>query len=136
MNEQPYKIEKQDHCIQVEFSKGLEITPELIINAMDHENALYDIKGRHDLWDFRGCRPSPNFGYDAMSRVVLHILSHTDGNWSEKTALLVDDTIQYGLSRMFQILVDEYPTRIEIFQNEADARAWISRKPDIEGNAQ
>ena len=133
MDNRLYKIEKQDHCIRVEFKKGEEISPDVIIEAMDHENELFDIEGRHDLWDFRGCFPSSNFGYDAMSRVVEHIAANYGGNWSDKTALLVDDAIQYGLSRMFQILVDGYPTHIGIFQNEDDARNWISQKLNSEG---
>ena len=136
MESRLYKIEKQDHCILVEFEKGMEISPDVIIEAMDHENELYEIKGRYDLWDFRGCFPTPNFGYDAMSRVIEHIISNYSGNWSDKTALLVDDAIQYGLSRMFQILADGYPTHIGIFQDEADARLWISQKLTSEGKGQ
>jgi hypothetical protein len=110
------------------------VTPDLIIDAMDRENELYSFRGRHDLWDFRGCHPGPDFGYDAMSRVVEHIeIKYGGEDWSVKTALLVDDTIQYGLSRMFQILVDGYLTRINIFQNEADARHWISKRLDSKG---
>lgn len=134
MDKRHYKIEKQAHCIRVAFHKGAQISPDDIIEAMDQENWLYEIEGRHDLWDFRGCRPSPDFGFDAMSRVVAHIESNYGNIWSDKTALLVDDTIQLGLSRMFQILVDEYPTHIGIFQDESDAQAWISRKLDSEGN--
>ncbi len=136
MDSKLYKIEKQDHGIKVEFKRGTEITPDMIIEAMDHENELYEIKGRHDLWDFRGCYPTPSFGYDAMSLVVEHIASNYGGNWSDKTALLVDDTIQYGLSRMFQILVEGYPTHIGIFRNEDDARLWISQKLNSEEKGQ
>jgi hypothetical protein len=136
MDQKRYKIAEKDNCIRVEFQKGLEISPDVIIEAMNHENQLYGIKGRHDWWDFRGCRPSPDFGYDAMSRVVEHITASYSGNWSDKTALLVDDSTQYGLSRMFQTLVDGYPTQIGIFLNEDDARRWISRELNSEGEGQ
>jgi hypothetical protein len=136
MDQRIYKIAEKDRCILVEFQKGLEISPDVIIEAMDHENKLYGIPGRHDCWDFRGCRPSPDFGYDAMSRVVEYITANYGGKWSEKTALLVDDSTQYGLSRMFQTLVDGYPTHIGIFQNEDDARLWMSQKLNSEGERQ
>ncbi len=136
MDKKLYKVKEQDQYIRVEFQKGLEISPDVIIEAINHENELYAIKGRHDVWDFRGCRPSPDFGYDAMSRVVEYITSNFDGNWSNKTALLVDDSTQYGLSRMFQALVDGYPTHIGIFLNEDDALLWISQKLDSEGESQ
>ena len=101
---------------------------------MDRENDLYEIKGRCDLWDFRGCQPSQNFGYEAMNRLVEAIKSRTGGGpWSDKTALLVDDATQYGLSRMFQILVDGFPTQIGIFMDEAEARDWLGRRLDAKG---
>jgi hypothetical protein len=136
MDNRFFKIEEKDQCIRIEFQKGLEISPDIIIEAMNHENELYEIKGRRDFWDFRGCRPSPDFGYDAMSRVVEHITSNFGGNWSDKTALLVDDSTQYGLSRMFQTLVDGYPTHIGIFRDEDDAWQWISQKLNAEGEKQ
>ena len=128
-----FKIEMENQCVRVEFQKGLEISPDDVIEAMVHENELFAIKGRHDFWDFRGCRPSPDFGYDAMSRVVEYITSNFGGTWSNKTALLVDDSTQYGLSRMFQTLVDGYPTQVGIFLNDDEARDWISREFNSEG---
>ena len=129
-----FRIEHQGQCICVGFERGTELTVELIIEAMDRENDLYEIKGRCDLWDFRGCQPSQNFGYEAMNRLVEAIKSRTGGGpWSDKTALLVDDATQYGLSRMFQILVDGFPTQIGIFMDEAEARDWLGRRLDAEG---
>ena len=51
-----YKIEKLAHCIRVIFKRGMTIGPDDIIEAIDQENEIYAIEGRHDLWDFRGCR--------------------------------------------------------------------------------
>ena len=75
MEKKLYKIEKQEHCIQIEFLKGEVISPDTIIEAMDVENALYEIDGRHDLWDFRGCQPSQDFGYDdPQDQILCHIV--------------------------------------------------------------
>jgi hypothetical protein len=134
MGQARFRIEQQDRCIWVGFEKGVDITVESVIAAMDRENELFEVKGRYDLWDFRGARPSADFGYDAVNRVVEHIKSrHGLGLMSDKTALLVDDATQYGLSRMFQILVDGFPTQIGIFHDEAEARDWLGRRLDSKG---
>ncbi len=121
-----FRIETQDHMVRVTFDRQSVITPELVIRAMDRENELHEIEGRYDLWDFQGCPPSGDFGYDAVTRIIEHIQRHYGDVWSVKTALLVEETIQIGLSRMFQTLVDEFPTHIGIFQDETAALEWLA----------
>jgi hypothetical protein len=130
MGERLYKIEKPDHCVRVVFESGAAIGPEDIMAAINHENELYAIEGRHDLWDFRGCSVRPDFGFDGMNRIVdLIKIKYGRANKDNRTALLVDDgSTQFGLSRMFQLLMDGYPTQIGIFKDEATAAQWI-RKP-------
>jgi hypothetical protein len=125
-----YKIEKLDHCVRVVFESGRTIGPDDIIAAIDHENEAYAIEGRRDLWDFRGCQATDGFGFDGMSRVVDRIRNkYGRANADNKTALLLDDgSTPFGLSRMFQMLMDGYPTQVCIFKDEADAAQWI-RKP-------
>lgn len=123
-----YSIVEQEHGILVRFKEGSEVTPDLIIEAMDSENGRYPIVGRYDLWDFRGCPPSDDFDYQAMLKIIHHIETHYNDEWSTKTAILVDEAIQFGLSRMFQILIDDFPTQVAIFLDEAKARHWIREK--------
>lgn len=125
-----FAITEQAYGICVQFVPGHEITPEMIICAMDRENELHAIIGRCDLWDFRGCIPSMEFGYDAMLKIIHHIESNYNDEWSTKTAILVDETIQFGLSRMFQILIDEFPTQVRIFQDEPEALLWVGEKKE------
>jgi hypothetical protein len=129
MGKRLYKIEKLAHCVQVVFEGGTTIGPDDIIAAMDHENEIYAIEGRRDLWDFRGCRATPGFGFDGMNRIVDRIKNkYGRANANNKTALLVDDgSTPFGLSRMFQLLMDGYPTQVGIFKDEADATQWISK---------
>ncbi|MEJ2660708.1 MAG: hypothetical protein P8Z73_08300 [Desulfobacteraceae bacterium] len=129
MDKRLYKIEKLAHCVRVVFENGMVVGPDEIIAAIDHENEIYAIEGRHDLWDFRGCRITPGFGFDGMNRVVDRIKGkYGRANENNKTALLVDDgSTPYGLSRMFQLLMDGYPTQIGIFKDEAAATQWISK---------
>jgi hypothetical protein len=123
-----YQIEKQSHCVRVVFERGMMIGPRDIIAAIDQENALYSIEGRHDLWDFRGCSAGTDFHFAGMNRVVDRI-KHQYGRANEKnkTALLVEGSTPFGLSRMFQLLMDGYPTQIGIFKDEAAATQWISK---------
>ena len=134
MENGPYTIDKDVDFVRVRFEKGTRVTSGLIINAVDQENALFAIKGRHDLWDFRGCFPCADLGYDAVNKVVNHIESnYREADGTNKLALLVDDKTQYGLSRMFQTLMDGYPTQISIFQDETQARQWFGQQLNPEG---
>lgn len=129
-----YIIDRDADCIRVRFEQGTQLTSDLIIAAVDEENALFAIKGRYDLWDFRGCLPGPDLGYEAVNRVVDHIENrYGQADGTNKLALLVDNTTQYGLSRMFQTLMDGYPTQIGIFEDETQARLWFGRQLNPEG---
>jgi hypothetical protein len=131
MDKRLYRIEMQAHCVRVVFERGMRIGPRDIIAAIDHENALYSIEGRHDLWDFRGCRATPDFHFAGMNRIVDRIKNqYGRANEKNKTALLVEGSTPFGLSRMFQLLMDGYPTQIGIFRDEAAATQWI-HKTDI-----
>lgn len=130
--EGPFEIKKQAYGVMVRFKAGIEVTPELVIEAMDRENELYAITGRTDLWDFRNCRPSADFGYDAMQRLIFHI-ENCYQEWSTKTAILVDETSQFGLSRMFQTLVEGYPTQIGVFKEEKTANQWVRQSTNPQG---
>jgi len=43
-----------------------------------------------------------------------------------KTAILTNGPLQYGIARMFQIILDHPKMKIEIFSNEEEAYKWIS----------
>jgi hypothetical protein len=133
MDKRLYKAERQAHCIRVVFKSGVAIGPDDIIAAIDHENEHYTIEGRIDLWDFRGCQAAPDFGFDGMSRVVDCIKNkYGRANANNRTAVLVDGSTQYGLSRMFQLLMDGYPTQVGVFRDEAAAAQWISQEVNPE----
>jgi hypothetical protein len=129
MDKRLYKIEKQAHCIRIVFKGGVVIGPDDILAALDHENELFPIEGRQSIWDFRGCQAASTFGFDAMNRIVDRIRrKYGHALPTNKTALLVDDSTSYGLSRMFQMLMDGFPTQIGVFQDEGAAWNWIDCK--------
>jgi len=126
MGKRLYRIEKPDHCVRVVFESGAVISPDEIVEALDHENELYPIEDRRTLWDLRGCQVTPDFGFDAMNRFVDRIRSRFgNATAANRGALVVDGSTLYGLSRMFQMLMDGFPTQIGIFQDEAAAMEWI-----------
>ena len=126
MDKRLYKIEKQAHCIKIVFESGGVIGPDDILAAIDHENSLFPIEGRQSIWDFRGCQAASSFGFDAMNRIVDRIRrKYSHAPPTNKTALVVDGSTPYGLSRMFQMLMDGFPTQIGVFQHEDAARKWI-----------
>lgn len=126
MDKRPYKIEKLSNCVRIAFERGAVIGADVIIAALDHENELYPIEDRQTLWDFRGCQVTRDFGFDAMSRFVdLIRKKFGHATTANRGALLVDGSTLYGLSRMFQLLMDGFPTKIGIFQDEAAAMDWV-----------
>lgn len=42
-----------------------------------------------------------------------------------KSAIIAGDAVQYGFARMFQTLSEHPDIRVEIFQSEAPALAWL-----------
>ena len=42
-----------------------------------------------------------------------------------KSAIVAGDAVQYGFARMYQTLNEHPYLRIEIFQSEEPARAWL-----------
>jgi hypothetical protein len=126
MRNRLYKIEKLSHCVRIVFERGAVISADDIIAALDHENELYPIEDRQTLWDFRGCQVTRDFGFDAMSRFVDSIRKKFgNATTTNRGALLVDGSTLYGLSRMFQLLMDGFPTQIGVFQDEDAAMNWI-----------
>ena len=127
-------ITPQEDSVHVRFTRGTTITPEMIIRAIDLENELHPGLERYDLWDFRGCSPSDDFGYDAMRRIIDHVAPDYSEEWESKTAILVDETTQFGMSRMFQTLIETSPTHIEIFQDESRALQWLDDRVCLNGS--
>ncbi len=120
-----YKIECPHGVIIVSFPKGSCITPDLIIKVIERENAMYDVTQCNAIWDFKGCLPSDDFGYNALESIIYYISSHSEIQWKSKMAIVIDAEVQYGLSRMYQSLVENYPTNVGIFYSQDEAFAWL-----------
>lgn len=128
MSDTLYTLSFKAAVIFVNFQADKKITPECIIEVIKEMNQLYDVKQHNALWDFRGVLPSDDFGYEAMERIILFIENHPEVYWNPQLAILVEEGVQYGLSRMFQILTDQFPIDIRIFYDDAVAMAWVADK--------
>lgn len=128
MAAKPYQIDTKDGVIFINLNKDAVIPPQYLIEVIDEMNRLYDVKSFNALWDFRGALPSSDFGYDAMERIIRFIDNHPKVQWNPYIAFLVDEGVQYGLSRMFQTLADAFPSEVQIFHNKTEAMQWITAK--------
>lgn len=120
-----YNIEKKNAFILVACTKGTVISEEWVMMALDHLNDSYEMHRHNAMWDFRGCTPIETFSYKEINSIVNYIETSTTIHWSPKVAILVDGDLQYGLSRMFQIMTSDKPSCIEVFKEEDEALQWL-----------
>jgi hypothetical protein len=55
-------------------------------------------------------------------REVARSTSYAEGS---RRAFVASSDVQFGLSRMFQILSDESPAEVRVFRDLAEARRWL-----------
>lgn len=125
MSEPLYTLEKVDNVVRVTFRSGQIVSPQQIMEAIELENERYDVRLCNALWDFRGCLAPETFGYHEMKQIIRYIDVHIGSRWNPRIALLVEADVQFGLSRMFQMLVEGFPTEVAIFYRLEEAQAWV-----------
>jgi hypothetical protein len=129
MDEPIYTMEEQSGRVYVTFKSGHVVTPQQIMEAIALENKRYDVSRHNALWDFRGCLAPDDFGYNEMEQIIHYIDTYFGSKWNPRIAILVEADVQFGLSRMFQILVEGFPTEVAIFYSRAEAEQWIGQTP-------
>jgi hypothetical protein len=127
MDEPIYTMEEQSGRVYVTFKSGHVVTPQQIMEAIALENKRYDVSRHNALWDFRGCLAPDDFGYNEMEQIIHYIDTYFGSKWNPRIAILVEADVQFGLSRMFQMLVEGFPTEVAIFYNCAEAQQWIGQ---------
>ena len=126
MDTQPFTVEKKETHFTVTFQAGTALTHEFIIAAISLEQSKPELRGLNDIWDLRNCSIDETFKAATMSRVKDFIEStHTEETYTNKTALLVDQPLVFGMSRMFSGLASDLPVKIKVFNDENVALAWI-----------
>lgn len=125
MSEPVFTLKKADDLLRVTFQAGQIVTPQQIMEAIELENKRYDVRLYNALWDFRGCLAPEAFGYQEMKDIIRYIDVHIGSKWNPRIAILVEADVQFGLSRMFQTLVEGFPTEVDIFYHQEEAEAWV-----------
>ncbi len=121
-----YTIEKHENYVQVTFTRGALVSSEIIMEALSEQKSLFDDTHQAELWDFRGCLPHPDLTFNSMALMVRTIQKDPDCNPGPPLAILVASELQYGLSRMYQILACENQPEICIFSDADEAQQWIT----------
>jgi hypothetical protein len=125
MNEQIFTLEERDGSLHVTFISGHVVTPRHIMEAIALMNEHYDVPRYNSLWDFRGCLAPDDFGYNEVEQIIHYIDVPIGSKWNPRVAILVEEDVQFGLSRMYQMLVEGFPTEVAIFYDPAEAEQWI-----------
>jgi hypothetical protein len=129
MDEPIFKLDEKGGSVRVTFKRGHVVTPRQIIEAIQLENKRYDVQHHNALWDFRGCLAPDDFGFDEMEQIIHYIDVYIGSKWNPRIAIVVEAEVQFGLSRMFQMLVEGFPTEVAIFYDPAEAEQWIGQTP-------
>ena len=124
-----YQIAFFNSYLLVTFQAGTLVTPAIILSVLSEEFRLPRAKVECDIWDIRGCEADRDIDVDAMFQIVSFIKERFHSKLlHRKTAIVVDQDVTYGLTRMFQILADDLPYEIEIFRTYREAQQWIENE--------
>jgi hypothetical protein len=127
MEENKFSFEFSENILKVHFPKGHLLTPELILEVYTKEYQLLKNKEINDLWDLRGCAVSNNLNSNSMQNIVDKIKEiYSSDSKHLKTALLIETELGLGMTRMFQIIGDDLPFKIEVFKEETRAKSWLT----------
>jgi len=127
MEENRFSIEFSENILKVHFPKNTLITPELILEVYTKELHFFQNKEMNDLWDLRTCEVPKNLNSSSMQNIVFEIKKiYSPDSKHLKTALLIETELGLGMTRMFQIIGDDLPFKIEVFRVEAQAKSWLT----------
>jgi hypothetical protein len=128
-NTMGYRISEDELQLTVSFAPDIQLTIELLLEAIASEFQIIGDSGRNNLWDIRNCRIDPNVNFITLREAVLHIKKMRDGKASSgKTAILVNSTMVYGIARTFQSIAEikNIGFDIAVFDDRDLALAWLS----------
>jgi hypothetical protein len=116
-----YSIDKSTELVIVTYWGSLTVDDvqavvDDALNSKDKEykNRIEDIREVSSI--NLGFKELMNFAQNLKIVKMLHLV---------KTAILTNSALQYGVARMFQIIIDYPLMKIEIFTNEEKARKWL-----------
>jgi len=121
-----YYIQIHDQYLLVCFKKDTVLSPDLIREVLTEQRKEKGHLVLNDVWDTRGCIPDRRLNSESIARIVDYIKElHAPGQYHQKSALIVDSELAYGVSRIYQTLTEELPFETQIFRDNQEAQAWI-----------
>lgn len=76
------------------------------------------------LVDFRGCDPM-GYSYDEIKRFTKAKAELKERFKGEKTAVIVNNELDFGVSRVFGARLEPHNMDLNVFRNLEDARHWL-----------
>jgi hypothetical protein len=124
----PWSISIDHGVVLIEFNPGTVITPDLLIDIYKALNADPEkYRSTNVVYDMRDIVPTEEASFEKMIGVVKTFQDQREGWWKhEKTALVVNSKIAYGLSRMYATLAEEnLDYEVRVFDSDLTAAmAW------------
>jgi hypothetical protein len=121
-----FEIIVEDDWVRIQALPGSVITVDVILSMLKQLYSLeaYRSEKTAGLWDFRGCKS--DLGHGKIEKIIQYIDIKYDPGWSHTvTAIVADQDLIYGLSRMYEIMTDHIPTKVNIFRDMDEAQNWL-----------
>jgi hypothetical protein len=82
--------------------------------------------GFNSLWDLRGASAA-RLDFEALRDVVRAAGAQKDARGPGKVAIVVTHDVDYGVSRIYEMLASGLPTVVNVFRSVGEAEAWFGR---------
>ena len=123
-----FEIIVEDDWVRIQTRPNSVVTIDVILSMLKELYSLeaYRSEKTAGLWDFRGCTSDLN--YKKIEQIKQYITDHYDPSWSHTiTAIVADRDLIYGLSRMYEIITEHIPTKVNIFRDMEEAQNWLKK---------
>ena len=121
----PFNIQTIDGIVVVQFEPGSIFSLKTIMQAIELERSDVKHVGANDIWDIRNCIISDDIKFESVNEIIGFLQSNEAFLKNTRTAVLVNNDVQYGTTRMFQTLSQELPSTVRIFEEMDDAIKWL-----------
>ena len=120
--------------ISIDQNLGLDLTIFKAIGEVSFKEQMNVLKlfyegspTKNVIWDFMEM-DEPNISNDELHAIVEYTKAHSAQRKKGRTALVVNTTFKYGLSRMASIFaeIESIPWIMNVFKDIDAAMAWVS----------
>jgi hypothetical protein len=120
--------------ISIEKNLGLDLTIFKAIGKVPFKEQMNALESFYEgaptknvIWDFMEM-DEPNISNDELHAIVEYTKAHSAQRKKGRTALVVNTTFKYGLSRMASIFaeIENTPWVVNVFEDMDAAMAWVS----------